>query len=193
MKRLLLTAFACAIALAVGTGAGLASAQGGHHHRSHRAHKTRTHIRHFGPLDSTGMTGSTGSTGSTGTTGATGTTTPPLSAGTVASFTDGVLTIKLTDGTMVGGKITDETQLDCQSSTSQPGNGEGDDADENGGQGGDDQGGDQEDQGGGNGDDESQQGVGCTLTAITSGTVVFEADLRISPMGSVWESIDLAS
>jgi hypothetical protein len=179
MRKLLLPALVAAVALAVGTGAGLASAQGGrhHHHSSPQTHKHRSHVRvvHIGEA------------GSTGSTGATGATTPPMTAGTVVSFTNGVLTIKLNDGTMTSGQVSQDTQIDCASAVS-PSEDQGDD----------DQGDDDQGDGGGNqtsfggrGDDEGQGGMACA--AIMAGTGVIAADLRISPTGSFWERVLLAS
>lgn len=69
-----------------------ASAHGQHHRRHARAH---AHIQSFGPTSPVAPAGE--------------------SAGTVTSFTAGVLTIKLGDGTSVTGKVTPTTELKCES------------------------------------------------------------------------------
>jgi hypothetical protein len=118
-------------------------------------------------------------------------------AGTVASFTGGVLTINLTGGGSVTGKVTESTELTCETPGDDDQAGEGDD--ENGGPTGDafraDQvgGGDQE-QGGdddqGGGDDQGQSG--CPPEALKEGAMVREAVLEVGPGGAVWEQIVLA-
>lgn len=198
MRRTLLTV-AAAATVAVGPGAALALAHAGshHHHTAHVRRHTRT--ERFGGVAGApeGSTGATGTTGVTGTTGATGPQLPPpQSAGVVASFNNGVLAIRLNDGSTVSGMITDSTRLDCASTTggSVDDNGGGDDNNSNQGSGGvaGNQGAGGGWSGGGHGDDESAN-VSCTLAAITPGAVVGEAELRISSSGSVWESVQIVS
>src|SRR5437588_2437324 len=67
-----------------------------HHHRRHsRTHHAR--IERFG-RDVTGAPGASSSTDN---------------AGTVQSFSGGVLTIVLNDGSTVSGKVTNDTELEC--------------------------------------------------------------------------------
>src|SRR5262249_7738571 len=75
----------------------VASAHHGRHHHRHHAHHAR--FRHFGTVSNT----------------TTPTTKSPVTpAGTVKSFTEGVLTITLADGTTtVSGKVTEDTEIAC--------------------------------------------------------------------------------
>jgi hypothetical protein len=74
-----------------------------HHSRNHgvRAHHAR--IKRFG--DVTGQPATTTSSSD--------------SAGTVTSFTNGVLTIQLNDGSSVSGTVTSDTKIECTTSGSQ--------------------------------------------------------------------------
>ncbi|MHB8240403.1 MAG: hypothetical protein ACYDHN_00265 [Solirubrobacteraceae bacterium] len=202
MKRTLLTAATTSmIALAAPA---LASAT--HHSRSachHRTHRACEHVhraRHarivvFGAAPATGTTTGAPSNGPT-------TSTPTSSgdtAGTVASFTGGVLTITLTDGSTVSGKVTEETEIRCTTALAE-GLGEGHD-----GEGGEDVG---EDSHGGSGTsahaaDNSQGGSddggdgqhgessSCTSAVLTPGAVVREAELSVSGEGAVWDHVDV--
>jgi hypothetical protein len=128
--------------------------------------------------------------------------TPGEGAGKIASFTEGVLTITLNDGSTVAGKVTSGTEIKCEkaqttpptttegdkesedsSTTSEDSNHEGDDKD---GEEGDDKG------SGDDGDVESAPEPPCDTSALTPGTVVREAELRISSTGGAeFESIEL--
>jgi hypothetical protein len=133
-------------------------------------------------------------------------------AGKVKSFEKGVLTITLTDGSPVSGKVTEQTELECRSatpSTSTEGDdqGSGDDvagreSGEHGGpsvtgeaasndqsQGDEGGGDDEEGQQGTEGHDQSQQS--CTTAALVPGAVVGEAELKLSGEGAVWEKVEL--
>ncbi len=117
-------------------------------------------------------------------------------AGTVASFTNGMLTITLTDGSTVSGKVTDGTELECRSAT--PSAITADNHDQGRG---DDNGVDGEDQHGGsqgpggrddNGDENNNdQAEHCTSAALVAGAVVREAELSVSSAGAVWEKVEL--
>ena len=153
---------------------------------------------------------------------ATNTTAPPIQltppnepAGTVESFEGGVLKIKLHDGTVVSGRVTEETELRCQSATppSEPGKDE-DDNQENQegqeGQQGDEQHGSSSGQFGsqhgdffahkadnqGGGDDQDDEHGGqttetCANNVLVPGAVVLEAELKLSGAGAVWEKVDV--
>src|SRR5450631_445729 len=99
MKRIALITSTAAVLVALALLPAVASARS-HHHRHHHA-ATKARLRTFGAATSTST--------STSTTPAT------ESAGTVTSFTAGVLTIKLTDGTIITGKVTTATELKCES------------------------------------------------------------------------------
>jgi hypothetical protein len=195
MKRMLLAAATSSmLALAAPS---LASA---HHAKCHgRSHHACAHVRHahharvlnFGaPLSSTAPSGTT-PTAPTGET-----------AGTVTSFEGGVLTITLNDKSTVSGKVTEQTEIRCQSATSTQ---EGDDnGDQNGDESSADTGDDSTHSGPGlssTGDDLSSGGDGedggqaqsCTSAALVAGAVVREAELSIGSAGSVWDHIDLIS
>jgi hypothetical protein len=201
MRRFLFTAVASAALLAVGPSAAMARS---HHQRSHhrsqsRHHRTVRHLR-FG-LDRSPST--------------TASPTPETSAGRVVSFTGGVLTIKLNDGTMVKGQVSGATGLECEAANStstfqtdrrsrdggggdQGGgsddetNGKADQGDEAKGndQGDEAKGNDQAEQGG-QGDNEAEGETACPMTALSPNAVVREADLRISSAGAVWDKIEL--
>ena len=194
MKRMLLAA--ATSSLLVLAAPGVASA---HHAKCHgRSHHACAHLRRahharivsFGsPLPSTGTT--TAPTAPSGET-----------AGKVASFTGGVLTITLNDNSTVSGKVTDQTDLSCQSAT------EGTETDDNADRTGDEN-------SGGNGDDSSHSGsrlgsmgddmsagadgedggdggqASCTSAALVPGAVVREAELSISSAGAIWKHVDL--
>jgi hypothetical protein len=191
MKKSLLTATgAAALALAM-PGAALAHHGHGRHH-----HRAKTHARHakfrmvhIGPM------------GTAPTTTPTTTPTPPKpeNAGTVASYTNGVLTLTLNDNSTVSGKVTNETRIRCVKATlatEPPGEGRGDDN----GQGDDQSRGDMNwrgDHGSGewqHGDDGDDDGAGepeppCDSSSLVPGAVVRAAELRIGPGGTEFESV----
>jgi hypothetical protein len=198
MKRMLLAAATSTmVALAA---PGLASA---HKAKCHgRSHHACTHVRnaHHARVLSFGSAISPTSTAPTGTTP-----TAPSgeTAGKVASFEGGVLTITLNDGSTVSGKVTEQTELRCESATPTEGNEGDDNSDGNG-----------DENSGGNGDDSTHSGPGmsstgddmssggdgedggptptsCTSAALVKDAVVREAELSVSSAGSVWEHIDL--
>jgi hypothetical protein len=195
MRKLLLTAVAAAT-VAAGPGATLALAHSGEHRQHHPAAPGRRHHRpeRFGAIPGAPA----GATGPTGVTGPIGPPLPaPQSAGMVASFANGVLTIRLNNGTTVSGAITDATRLGCEPLAGrQAGDGDRNDNDGNGGNRGSNNsggGGDGGGPGGGPGDDEGNGNVSCTLAAVTPGTVVEEAELQVSSSGGVWESLLLVA
>jgi hypothetical protein len=209
MKRIVLTAAASSL-LALATPAWAWAAHNGtRHHRSHHAgartrHAKRAQLLRFGASVPGAASGSIGTSTVTS---------PPASdekAGTVASFAGGVLTIKLTDGSMVSGKVTDQTELQCQSptppqaTTGEEDQGEGDDQNESDGgesggpstqaessgqQDGDSQGGQGAGSDGEGNDDESDES--CPQTALVAGAGVREAELLVSAGGSVWKRVEL--
>jgi len=210
MNRMLLTAVTSSV-LAVAAPA-VASAHNGkaHHHarhantRSHH-HALRARVLNFGSMTTT--SGSGPSTGATGTvpTGPTPASPAGETAGTVTSFTNGVLTITLTGGSVVTGQVTEKTEIHCQPAT--PATGGEDQGDDEGGsatsgdatsQSGPDvrshQDGQQGSEGG-NGQDNEQGSSngqqGCTTTPLVPGTVVREAQLSVTSAGAVWDHVDL--
>ena len=203
MKRTLLTMMASSM-LVFAVPAVASAAHGKHHHGARHANAHRRHARsarlvRFAPA-------------SAPTSGAATPTTPTTpaneTAGTVTSFTNGVLTITLTDGTVVSGKVTEQTELRCTPATppttGDDDQGEGDDQSGSGtgehgspavaGQMGASQHSDL--QGGGDGGDahdgnQSGNEESCTTAALVSPAKVREAELSLSSAGAVWEKVDL--
>jgi hypothetical protein len=189
MRRLVLTGIA-AVALAL-TAPGAALAKHHHHKaRSHHAHHA-TRSLHFGPNTATPPSAS-----------------PSDNAGTVQSFTGGVLTIKLNDNSTVSGQVTPQTELNCESATpattaSEHGSGGGDSSGDSGdshatpgtppssSDDGDGAHGDGEHGDGDHGDTDDGGGTPCDTSALVAGAIVHEAELRIGPAGAVFKSIDL--
>lgn len=191
MRRVLLAAVALtALTLTVP-----AAALAGHarHHHKRRAHHARVHFVHLSATSS-------GTTGLGTATGITPPTAPAIpsteNAGTVASYTGGVLTLTLNDKSSVSGKVTSGTQIECVVATpAPPTTGEGDE-----GSGEDQSQGDhnQQQEGGqdgqDSGDDEAGQATSeppCDSSALSTGAIVREAELRIGPSGTEFESIVL--
>lgn len=207
MKRGLLTAVGITVLALAAPSAALAHHGRGHHHHhkaNAKAHHAKFRIVNIGP----------GAAGTTTTLPSASTTTPPPpeNAGTVTSYTGGVLTLTLNGGSTVSGKVTEDTRIGCVKATpttaptgTPPADqGQGDDnsqGDDNG-QGDDQSRGDmsqgdhgsgewQGDHGNGN-DDEEVQGAPeppCDSSALVAGAVVRAAELRIGPGGDEFESV----
>lgn len=201
MRRMIITAVA-ATALAV-PGVAVASHQGEHqgahelihHHKRHHAGRHQSsHVISFGAAASSTPTTSTGTTPPAPVAGSSDET-----AGTVASFSGATLTITLSDGSTVSGKVDSSTEIECRAMTAsaardgQPGD-DNDQFDDRGHDGQSNSGpGDGRD-GGDDGDDNSgaqEEAEHCTTAALVPGAVVREAELRISSAGAVWEKVEL--
>jgi hypothetical protein len=197
MRKTIITAIASA-ALAV-PGIALASHHGERqlrddhgvqHKRHHARHHRHAHIVTFGAAASSAPSGAPGTSSPTSPV-------PPgqETAGTVASFSEGTLTIKLNDGSTVSGKVGDFTEIECHPATAAAAshgddNGQGDDndqADDNG-QGDDRNDGAGHDEGDDNGQDQAEH---CTTAALVTGAVVREAELSVSSAGAVWKKVEL--
>jgi hypothetical protein len=181
MRRILFTLVVSGALLAVAPATALASHHRAHHRANHARHHARHHARvrfeRFGsalPSQSGSSSGSTQGNDGSG-----------QNAGTVTSFDSatGNLTITLNDGSTVSGKVTPDTQLGCEGAESTQmqrddhGSGDGDNGDDNGG-----------------GDDnaEEQENAGsCSTANLTPGTMVREAELRISSAGATWDKVEL--
>jgi hypothetical protein len=106
-----------------------------------------------------------------------------------------VLTLTLTDGSTVSGKLTDATEIECDASApTATAADHGDRGEGNGLDGEDHHGGPQgpgghDDHGDDNDDNEAEH---CTAAALVAGAVVREAELRVSSAGAVWEKVELA-
>jgi hypothetical protein len=183
-----------------------AFAHHGHRHHHHRLrakeHHAKFRLEHIGD----GTTGTPAPP--TGTQPAT-----PESAGTVATYASGVLTLKLSDGSTVSGKVTSDTRIGCIKASTAPTAGtevqptDRDPGDDNGH--GEDHGhggmGQQDDRGSGSSNG-SQQGSGwgsgedhgevpsaseppCDTSLLIPGAKVRAAELRIGPGGGEFESV----
>lgn len=155
-----------------------------HHHRGRHHH--HVHVLAFHAQAPAGAPGSTS--------------TPAASeegAGTIASFNEGVLTIKLNDGSTVSGKVDEGTEIECPAVTASAadfGRDHGDDGDDH----------DRFDDNGRDGpgdihhgdcpghEDGGEAGGGhCTTAALVPGASVKEAFLAIGSQGARWVKVEL--
>ncbi len=160
-----------------------------HHHRSH-SHHARAHHRIF--------ISDQGSSSNQGTTGTAPTGTAPSPGGTVVSFTNGVLTIKASDGSAASGMVTGATELKCEApdSTSMQSHDHGQSGgggDENGGNNDNNAGNDNNDNGDNGDNDDNGANQTCTTADLAPGTPVQEAELTISSAGAVWSKVELVT
>lgn len=112
-------------------------------------------------------------------------------AGTIASFDGTTLTIDLFDGSTLTGQVDSSTEIECDNSGSDQGQGaQASDA-------GDQQGsGDQQSSDGQSGDGQSssednQQAGSCTAADLVPGALVHEAELEATSSGEVFHSVHL--
>jgi hypothetical protein len=117
MKRALPIAAALTALTLIAPGAALAGHGHRHYHKAkRRAHHAKVRFEHFGPATlgnaGTGTPGTVPASPKPATPSA-----PNENAGKVASYTGGVLTLTLSDGSSVSGKVTGETQIECVSAT----------------------------------------------------------------------------
>ena len=167
MRKIVLSVVACCAVIAIAPASALA------HGKHHKRHHARVHHRTFG--HDWGLSGSS-----------TPSTSSEQNAGTVQSFTGGVLTIALNNGQMVSGDVTGDTEIECQASEMSSSLRSHDDGDR-GGDNGNDQGDDQ-----GQGDDNNEN-ANCSSADLTPGTVVHEARLGISGAGATWDKVELVT
>ena len=103
-------------------------------------------------------------------------------AGTIASFSDGVLTITLAGGGTLTGEVDEDTEIECGDMARASDDGDddhhGDDGD---GHHGDDEG------------DDDQGDENCASDALTTGAVVHEAELKARDGKAVFEKVELGS
>ncbi len=182
MRRFLFTLVAGVALVALGPASAIARS----HHRSHHGSRNRhALIRHERFGDVSGSSSSTAPTqGET--------------AGKISAFSQaadgmtGILTIRLNDGTMVSGEVNGTTQLECEmaqpNATFHTDDGNGDQG-PNGGNGDQGNGDENGDQGDDQGENENAQT--CTMNSLAVGTVVSEAELRISSAGAIWDKVRL--
>ena len=172
MRRILLSVVACCAVIALVPASALA--HGRHHKRHHRAHHARVRHEHFGSQgNNQNKQGQN----------------PSPTAGTIQSFSNGVLTIALTDGSTVSGKVTNDTRIECQAAETSSGNSGWHSHHHGGDNGGGDNGGNN-DQGD---DDNDHAAQTCDTSSLTPTTVVQEAELKVSSAGAVWDKLDLMS
>ena len=167
MRKVLYTLIASALVAALVPATALAHGHHGRHHHHARFHHG-IHHRQFGHSS------------------APTTTAMSDNAGTVASFDGTKLMITLADGSTVSGTVNNDTEVECDAAdtSSQTSFHR------------DDQGGDNSapgDQGDVNdpGDDDSGQMGSCDSSALTPGTIVHEASLKLSGAGAVWDKVEL--
>jgi hypothetical protein len=106
-------------------------------------------------------------------------------AGTVATFTGGVLTITLAKGGTLAAKVTPDTEIECDDATAKASSdGPGDDDNE-----GDNENDDGDHEDGDHGDD----GASCAADALTTGRQVKEAELKTQNGEAVWDKVELGA
>ncbi|HEY2217011.1 MAG TPA: hypothetical protein VGH21_05915 [Solirubrobacteraceae bacterium] len=184
MRRMIITAVA-AISLAAPSAALAHSGERHHHHRGR--HHNHAHVLAFHAQAP-----------------ASAPTTPASqSAGSIVSFADGTLTIKLTDGSTVAGKVGNRTEIECPAMTAGAadfgsGRDRGDDNDRFDDRGQDGSGGpgpsnEDEHRGDCPGHDDNAQNDDehCTTAALVPGASVKEAFLGVSSAGSEWLKVEL--
>ena len=168
MRRVLLTAIACCAVIAVVPAAALA--HGRHHdHKRHHHHAHHARVRQFGHDQSQGAVQS-----------------QDQNAGTVTSFTGGVLTITLNNGQMVSGDVTNDTEIECEGAENDHSSLR------------------SHDRHGGTAaattrvttirvttNDNDENNAACSSADLTPGTVVHEAELKLSSVGAVWKKVEL--
>ena len=107
-------------------------------------------------------------------------------SGVIDSFdaTTGKLTVKLVNGDSLTGTVNSGTEIECEAPATTRHDGE----DNSGpGSGDDNQGDDNDDQG----ENENENEGNCGTNALTQGTIVREAELRLTSAGAVFEEIQL--
>ena len=173
MRRIVLSVVACCAVIAILPASALA------HRGHHKRHHARVHHRTFGHDWSQSSNSSTS-------------TSSDQNAGTVQSFTGGVLTIALSNGQTVVGNVTGDTEIECQAPDTS-----GMQSHDSGDGGGDNQGdNNQGDDNQGQGDDDNNNNNGaqsCDSSSLTTGTVVHEARLRLSGAGATWDKVELVT
>ncbi len=107
----------------------------------------------------------------------------------MASFNNGLLTVTLNDGSMVGGQVTGATEIQCERAQPEEMN-HMLHADGDHGGGGDDSG-DHNDQDDDQGEDE-QGAPMCSTANLVPGTIVRVAVLTVSAAGAIWNEVELA-
>ncbi len=162
MKRITTVTSLAASLFAIALVPAIASAE--RHHRHHH-HAAQARFEHFGSSNPVA----------------------PISAdaGKIASFTGGVLTIKLSDASTVSGKVTAATELKCESvspSLAARAADHGSGSDDNSQDAGDDNGQDAADDNG---------NEACPLSDLMAGATVRSAELRLSSAGASFSEVEI--
>jgi hypothetical protein len=167
LRKVLYTLIASALVVALIP----ATALGRSHHRRHHHHARvhhRIHHKQFGRADAPAS--------------------PAMAdnAGTVAAFDGTKLTIQLADGSMVSGTVNDDTEIECEAADMSQTSFHGDDhgRDHNGGD-------DNSGPGNNNDDNDNDEMENCGTGSLTPGTIVHEAELKLSGAGAVWDKVEL--
>jgi hypothetical protein len=181
MRRHLFAVLASLTLFAALPAASLAASHHGERHHRRHARVEHARVEHF--RDSHGVASN------------------PVSqdAGTVQTFTNGVLTIKLNDGSTVSGMVTGDSEIECTAMNRDvtredggPGPSGNGGSDRNGSDNGDqgDRGDDHGDRGdrGDRGDDHQN----CVM-ALQAGAAVRDATLSLTGAGATWDRVDLDS
>jgi len=105
-------------------------------------------------------------------------------AGTVTAFANGDLTITLFAGGALTGKVTEDTEIECDDDDAARASGDDDEGD-------DDHGDRDEDEHGDDHGDVDEDEDECDADALRIGTVVEEAELEITSAGRFWEEVEL--
>ncbi len=209
MRRSILTAIGLLALVLAAPSAALAHHGHGHHHHHHHHHKAHHAQIRFMHIGSGGERVTASPNSATPTVPTTPTTPTPPNAGTVASYTGGVLTLTLNDGSSVSGKVTEDTKIECapEPPTTPPSGApgpptDGEPGDDNG-QGDDQSRGDMNQQGekgpgewphGNQGSDDGEEVKAgseppCDSSLLVAGTAVRAAELRIGPSGNEFENV----
>jgi hypothetical protein len=176
MRRFGFIAVACIVACALVPTTALARHHHARHHaRHHHKHHARAHVKRFGSDSSTTSSGDT--------------------AGAVQSFSNGVLTIRLNDGSTVSGRVTSRTELECEAPEANEPNEVNEGSHSDGDRHGRDNSGDREDEQREENEMENEQegNHACSTANLTPGTAVKEAEQRISNSGKAWKKVELIS
>ena len=110
-------------------------------------------------------------------------------SGVIASFDGTTLTVTLVNGDTFRGTVTDATEIECEdatTATTRHDGSSGDDADDNSGPGSASSGSGDDDN-----DDQGEDEARCGKDALTAGTIVREAELRLTSTGAVFREIEL--
>lgn len=196
MRRIAITTLASA---ALALAPGVALARGHHHAHLQRGHHAHVRTERFGPA----ITGAPSAN-------------PSDNAGTVASFVNSVLTLRLNDGSTVSGAVGDQTEIKCQAPepnaqmADHGGDGGSDGSNSTSGDettthqtapttqstepnedANDNEAADPSDNDAAANENEDQQAGACSTSSLVPGEVVREAELRVSSTGAAFKDIEL--